>query len=174
MRTPTFRRRILFGVLALLCSARVLVSQQPAPVSLRIIVVRSAEEAQSVLERLKTGEDFAALAREKSQDSTAEDGGSMGQVDPSTLRRELREALEDLGPGQVTGPVRLSSGYAILKIDKDAAENITPATPRSPPSGPNLSLAGRGNVRYSANVGGAPEADAAFTALPNPRAGSGI
>ena len=36
------------------------------------------------------------------------------------------------------------------------------------PSGPNLSVAGRGNVRYSANVGGAPEADAAFNAFPKP------
>ena len=52
----------------------------PSPnAGLRIIVASSAEQAQQILDRLKNGEDFAALAKEKSVDATADDGGYMGK-----------------------------------------------------------------------------------------------
>jgi peptidyl-prolyl cis-trans isomerase D len=59
--------------------------------------VGSADEAQRILESLKKGEDFAALAKQKSTDATADDGGYMGKIDPATLRPELREALNGSG-----------------------------------------------------------------------------
>ena len=80
----------------------------------------SSGEALQILGRLRYGEDFAALAREKSTGATAADGGSMGKVDPATLRRELREALQGVGPGQVSAPVEIPSGYAILKVVAEA------------------------------------------------------
>jgi hypothetical protein len=67
-------------------------AEQAIPV--RVIIVESADEAGRILERLKGGADFAVLAREKSVDATAADGGFMGEVDPSTLRAELRDALD--------------------------------------------------------------------------------
>src|SRR5678815_2852930 len=45
-----------------------LTNGQPGSVALRIIVVDSQEEAQQILNRLKGGEDFAALAKDKSTD----------------------------------------------------------------------------------------------------------
>ena len=54
---------------------------------------------KQILENLKKGEDFAALAKQKSTDATADDGGYMGKVDPATLRPELREALKGVRPG---------------------------------------------------------------------------
>src|SRR5215475_12732945 len=67
-----------------------------AGLSLRMILVSSPEEAAKIQERLKAGADFAVLAREKSVDATAADGGFMGNVDPVNLRPELRTALEGL------------------------------------------------------------------------------
>ena len=61
------------------------------------------------------GEDFAALAKEKSVDATAEDGGYMGKVDPAALRPELREALKGITPGQITGVIKVPTGFAIVK-----------------------------------------------------------
>ncbi len=146
-------------------------TQSSPPVGLRIIVVNSAGEAQQILEQLKSGADFATLARQKSIDSTAGDGGSMGKVDPATLRVELRDGLSGVQAGQISGVIKISSGYAILKVesaDSTAGPSSPPAA--APASGSNsmLPLAGRGNVKYSPNVAGAPEADVTFQAYPKP------
>jgi parvulin-like peptidyl-prolyl isomerase len=62
---------------------------------LLIIVVDSSTQADKVLQRLKNGEDFAALAKELSIDPTASDGGSMGRVNPAALRAELRDQASE-------------------------------------------------------------------------------
>lgn len=99
-------------------------SAKPKEVALQVIVVNSPEQANRVLERLKAGYDFAALAKEKSVDPTADSGGYMGRMDPASLRPELREALEGTGPGQISAITRIPSGYAILKVlpESKAAE----------------------------------------------------
>ncbi len=55
----------------------------------------------------------------------------MGQVDPATLRPELREALKGISPGQTTGVVKVPTGFAILKVltasDSGADKNANPA-----------------------------------------------
>src|SRR5580658_2796644 len=85
-------------------------------VRLQVIVVRSLEEAERVVERLKKGEDFGRIAKEESIDPTAEADGFMGQYAPSALRAELRDALKGVGEGQFSPVVHIPSGYAILKI----------------------------------------------------------
>ena len=140
-------------------------SPQAAPsglVSLRIIVVNSPGEAQQILGLLRYGWNFAGLAREKSTDSTAADGGYMGKIDPASLREELRDALRGLGPGQVSEPVKIPSGYAVLKVLSDSE----PVEEKSSVPNEILPLAGQGSVRYTPNVAGAPEADAALQAYP--------
>jgi tetratricopeptide (TPR) repeat protein len=137
---------------------------KPGEVELRIIVVDSSSQAEHVLEKLKNGEDFAALAKEVSIDPTASDGGYMGLVNPSTLRSELREALKGILPGQMTGLIRLPAGYAILKVllpsETAALQNTSPA--RILPS------VATGTIRYAPNVGGKGEADLAFRDLSKP------
>jgi len=152
-----------------LCS-RLALSQEPhsAEVGLRIIVVSSPEQADKILERLRHGEDFAALAKEKSTDATADDGGYMGRIDPATLRPELRDALRTVAPGQITGVIKLPSGYAILKV-LSSAESV-PVTGTNP--GRILPMAATGTIRYAPNVGGKGEADLAFRSFPKPDASS--
>jgi tetratricopeptide (TPR) repeat protein len=136
----------------------------PSNLGLRIIVASSAEQAQRILERLKKGEDFAALAKRESVDATADDFGYMGRLDPATLRPELREALKGIGPGQITGVIKVPSGFAIVKVlpasesrsDKDA----NPAR--------ILPMEATGTIRYAPNVGGKSEADLAFRSLSKP------
>lgn len=133
-------------------------------VELRIIVVDSEAQANRVAQRLKSGEDFATLARGLSIDPTASDGGSMGKVDPATLRSELRDALKGIAVGQISNVVRVPSGYAILKVvspDESAVQQSTSAA-RILPS------AATGAIRYAPNVGGKGEADLAFRDFPKP------
>lgn len=124
----------------------------------------SSNQAESILQRLKKGEDFAAIAKEISIDPTSSDGGYMGLLDPSSLRQELRDALKGVNPGQTTGVIRLPSGYAVLKVllpsETAALQNTSPA--RILPS------AATGTIRYAPNVGGKGEADLAFRNLSKP------
>jgi parvulin-like peptidyl-prolyl isomerase len=55
-------------------------------IPLQVIVVRSNEEAEAILARLRKGEDFGALAKQKSIDPTASDGGFMGTFAVGELR----------------------------------------------------------------------------------------
>jgi tetratricopeptide (TPR) repeat protein len=137
----------------------------PQPtLGLRILVVGSADEARQILDSLKKGADFASLAKEKSTDATAADGGYMGKIDPATLRPELREALKGIRPGQITGTIKLSTGFAILKVLLPSeSPEIKDASPAR-----NLPAAATGIIRYAPNVGGKSEADLAFRSLPKP------
>jgi FG-GAP-like repeat/PPIC-type PPIASE domain/ASPIC and UnbV len=152
--------------LALIFSCLTLSAQNgPSPnPGLRIIVANSAEQAQKIVERLKNGEDFATLAKQNSVDATADDGGYMGKLEPGALRPELREALKGLGPGQITGVIKVPTGFAILKVlpanDAGGDKNSNPA--RIQP------LVASGTVRYAPNVGGKNEADLAFRSLSKP------
>jgi parvulin-like peptidyl-prolyl isomerase len=97
----TYRLSYLLALLFLGASA----GQDALP--LRMIVVSSPDEAEKIQEQLKGGADFAVLAREKSVDATAIDGGFMGSVDPGTLRAELRTALQGLRQGSVSQTVKI-------------------------------------------------------------------
>jgi len=81
----------IVALIALLAGA--VQSQSAGPVTLRIIVVPTADEATRIARQLLDGADFAMLAAEWSSEPTARDGGFLGAVDPSTLRPELRDAL---------------------------------------------------------------------------------
>src|SRR5579885_1634245 len=88
----------------------------PHVVPLRLIVVESASEAQSIRQQLENGADFAVLAREKSVDATSVDGGFLGVVDPASLREEIQTAIRGLQPGQLSPVFRLPAGFAIVKV----------------------------------------------------------
>src|SRR4029077_11601225 len=82
----------------------------------RMIVVSSQEEAERILSQLRQGQDFATLAKQKSIDTTSDAGGLMQNVLPSTLRPEMRDALQAMAPGQLSPVLRTPLGYAILLL----------------------------------------------------------
>jgi hypothetical protein len=165
-----FRVFICVLLLHLLCAPTPLRAQSSAQsttqsaVHLLIIVVESPSQADRVLQRVKNGEDFAALAKELSIDPTASDGGSLGLVDPAALRPELRDAVKSLSVGETSSVVQTHSGYAILKMIPPTTsaplQNTAPA--RILPS------SATGAIRYAPNVGGKGEADLAFRNFPKP------
>lgn len=97
------------------------VDEAAHPMHVALLVARTSEEALAILVRINAGEDFAVLARQYSIDPSASKGGDLGSVDPGNLKIELREALRGVKPGQVSAVVKIPSGYAILKIEKQPA-----------------------------------------------------
>jgi tetratricopeptide (TPR) repeat protein len=132
-------------------------------VTLRVIVVDSAEQAQRILTRLNGGEDFIAVARAESIDPTGGAGGLIGKVTLSTLPPVLKDALVGVAPGQVTRVVQIPTGFAILKVvdDTDLSNiNMNGVNPAS--------LATAASVKYVIDVSGLVEAEAILQAFPKP------
>ncbi len=123
-------------------------------IPVRLIVLSSDQEAQATLDRLKGGDDFAVLAREKSVDPTSVDGGFLGKIDPNSLRAELRDALRGVQPGQLSKIVKISSGYAILQVMTETEAADLGSTDRAL----QAAIAAEGSVRIAPLVGGQDEA----------------
>ena len=84
-------------------------------------------DANRLFEELARGANFAGLARQFSQSGTAMLGGDLGWVRDGELDEELNTILAQMGPGDVSRPVRTLSGFHILLLRdmrKNEAQNI--------------------------------------------------
>jgi len=88
---------------------------QQEQVSLRILTVRTEAEATTIRSQLQKGESFEALARERSVDPSAKDGGYMGSFKLTDLRSEFQRALDGLAPGQVSAVTRVGNQFVLLE-----------------------------------------------------------
>lgn len=70
--------------------------------------------------RLKQGDDFAALAQSYSEDpASSPNGGDLGMARESALDKvnpELRKAIMDMTPGQVSPILHTQEGYRLIKV----------------------------------------------------------
>jgi peptidyl-prolyl cis-trans isomerase C len=82
----------------------------------RHILVATEAEAKEVAERLKKGEDFAAVAKEKSKDTGAE-GGDLGFFPRGQMLKPFEEAAFALDVGQISEPVQTQFGWHIIKVE---------------------------------------------------------
>lgn len=83
----------------------------------RHILVRTQQEANDLLVRLRNGEDFASLAGQYSLDtSTSVNGGDLGWfTSEELLEPTLSQVAFQLQPGQIAGPIQTSLGYHIIQ-----------------------------------------------------------
>ncbi|MGE7935774.1 peptidylprolyl isomerase PrsA [Bacillus paramycoides] len=81
------------------------------------ILVKDEKTAKEVKEKLNNGEDFAALAKQYSEDTgSKEQGGEIADFAPGQTVKEFEEAAYKLDAGQVSDPVKTSYGYHIIKV----------------------------------------------------------
>lgn len=75
------------------------------------------KKAQSILDQLKKGGNFAELAKKYSQDpDSAKDGGSLGWIGRGRIP-EFEKTVFSLKPGQTSDLVQSSSGFHIIHVD---------------------------------------------------------
>lgn len=72
--------------------------------------------AQRIMDQLRQGASFAAYARQYSEASTAAVGGDLGWVRAEQLPDALSNAVKEMGPGQVGGPIPVGGGYSIIAL----------------------------------------------------------
>lgn len=75
-----------------------------------------AKKAEEVLERARKGADFAALAREYSDDPSKGNGGDLGFFARGRMVPEFEDAVFAMTPGTVSDVVKTPFGYHIIQL----------------------------------------------------------
>jgi peptidyl-prolyl cis-trans isomerase C len=91
----------------------------------RHILVPTQDEAKQIEAELKKGADFATLAKEKSKDPGAADGGDLGYFTKDQMVPEFSEVAFKLEKGQISDPVHTQFGWHIIKVE-DKRMKATP------------------------------------------------
>lgn len=80
---------------------------------------RRRGEAETTLQRIQAGEDFAALASQLSEDPvSAQQGGDLGFFKRGEMVKPFEETAFGLKPGVVSDPVRTDFGYHLIKVEE--------------------------------------------------------
>ncbi len=106
--------------------------------------VKKIQKAHELLKRIRSGEDFAKLARENSEDvGSASQGGDLGWTGKGGWVKPFEDAAWRAGVGQVVGPVRSQFGWHIIKVTgKDTRElKLAVLTMKVKPSSQTLDAA---------------------------------
>ena len=84
----------------------------------RHILVETEAEAKAIEEELKKGADFAELAKKKSKDPGASDGGDLGFFTKDQMVPEFSTVAFALEPGKISDPVKSQFGWHIIKVEE--------------------------------------------------------
>ena len=84
----------------------------------RHILVESEDEAKAIEAELKKGADFAELAKKKSKDPGAADGGDLGFFTKDQMVPEFSTVAFALEPGKISDPVKSQFGWHIIKVEE--------------------------------------------------------
>ncbi|MEX2270113.1 MAG: peptidylprolyl isomerase [Vicinamibacterales bacterium] len=85
------------------------------------------QRAESIMRLAKRGDDFAALAKNYSEDrATGVKGGELGWFNRGATPREFDEVVFALQPGEIGGPAHTVDGYHIVKVAGRRPSRIQP------------------------------------------------
>jgi len=84
----------------------------------RQIVVDSKEEAESIRKRIQAGEDFEAIAREKSISPSKIFGGLLPPLGWGAMDPEWEKVVFGLPPGEVSPVFKSAMGYEIVRLEE--------------------------------------------------------
>ncbi|RTL53742.1 MAG: peptidylprolyl isomerase [Bradyrhizobiaceae bacterium] len=84
----------------------------------RHILVDTEDQAKEVIAELKKGADFAELAKKKSKDPGASDGGDLGFFTKDQMVPEFSAAAFALKPGEISEPVKSQFGWHVIKVEE--------------------------------------------------------
>ncbi|MBN2425210.1 MAG: peptidylprolyl isomerase [Calditrichaceae bacterium] len=86
---------------------------------------KAYQEAESVLQQINAGADFAELAMEHSDDqASAKRGGDLGLMSRGDFVPEFEAAAFQLEDGQISGIVQTQFGYHIIKMIERRGEKV--------------------------------------------------
>ncbi|BAM93017.1 hypothetical protein S58_70520 [Bradyrhizobium oligotrophicum S58] len=84
----------------------------------RHILVETEDEAKAVKAELAKGADFAELAKKKSKDPGASDGGDLGFFTKEQMVPEFANVAFGMEPGKISDPVKTQFGWHVIKVEE--------------------------------------------------------
>lgn len=94
------------------------VAAVPIEYSARHILVDDQPTAEAIILKLNGGADFAKLAKEKSKDTSAGDGGDLGWFALQTMVQPFADAVAALEKGKyTTAPVQTQFGWHVILLE---------------------------------------------------------
>lgn len=92
----------------------------------RHILVKTEDEAKEIEKRLKKGDKFEDIAKEKSEDkSNSSTGGDLGWFTNDKMVPEFSKVAFSLKKGDVSEPVKSEFGWHIIKVE-DRRKSVLP------------------------------------------------
>ncbi len=93
----------------------------------RHIIVETEEEAQAIIEELDAGGDFEEIAKERSKDGAAAQGGDLGYFGKGQMVPQFEEAAFAMEVGEYSKePVQTQFGWHVIKLE-DKRDSEPPA-----------------------------------------------
>lgn len=83
------------------------------------------QRMKMIKERLDNGENFADLARQYSEDASANGGGDLGWVNPGDTVPPFEQAMNQLAPNEISDPVRTPFGFHIIQVLERRKQDMT-------------------------------------------------
>ena len=103
-------------------ASHILIKVSPeADKSQKIGARKKIEEIQN---KLKKGEDFAALAKKFSEGPSSDKGGDLGYFNRGQMVKSFEKAAFALKPGEVSGIIETKFGYHLIKVVDKKPEHI--------------------------------------------------
>lgn len=84
------------------------------------------KKADSLLQRIKNGEDFSELAKRFSDGSTAKQGGNLGTFQRGQLAPNLEKIVFPMKAGDVTNIIDTKTGFLILQVVQHYVAGLQP------------------------------------------------
>jgi len=79
------------------------------------ILVKTEKEVNTILERLKKGEKFSAIAKDVSLCPSKKRGGDLGTFGRGHMVKKFEQVAFALDKGQISGIVKTQFGYHIIR-----------------------------------------------------------
>jgi peptidyl-prolyl cis-trans isomerase C len=88
---------------------------------------KTKAKAEYVLKKIQDGEKFEKLASKYSDDVRSKaNGGDLGYIQRGRLPKDLDDAAFSMKPGEVSGVVKTTAGYIIIKAEEKIAAGVWP------------------------------------------------
>jgi len=92
----------------------------------RHILLETEAEAKAVIDKLRAGGSFVALAKQSKDPGSATQGGDLDWATPQSFVKPFSDAMVSLKKGEVTkAPVQSQFGWHVIRLD-DTRENAHP------------------------------------------------
>ena len=88
--------------------------------------VQARAKAEEVLAKLRSGADFAEVAKAYSEGPTAETGGLLGTMQRGEMAPEIEEQAFTLPVGEISGIIQTNTGLNIIKVESRKDDPIVP------------------------------------------------